>query len=94
MLAEKYIVFCGYSFPDANIHIKYLLKRAQTNRNTPLLVTVINNHAGKKDAEVVQEKDRYTRFLGSSVNYTNKSFQEFSANPLAVIRPLRRDQVR
>ena len=25
----KQIIFCGYSFPDADIHIKYLLKRAQ-----------------------------------------------------------------
>jgi hypothetical protein len=24
----KHIIFCGYSFPDADIHIKYLLKRA------------------------------------------------------------------
>ena len=26
------IVFCGYSFPEADMHIKYLLKRVQTSR--------------------------------------------------------------
>jgi hypothetical protein len=90
----NHIVFCGYSLPDADIHIKYLLKRAQTNRNAPLKVTVINSHPGKKNAEIAQEKDRYTRFLGSTVNYTNKSCQEFANNPLAIIRPLGPDEVR
>ena len=26
------LVFCGYSFPEADMHIKYLLKRVQTSR--------------------------------------------------------------
>jgi SIR2-like domain len=82
----KHIIFCGYSFPDADIHIKYLLKRAQTNRDIPLKVTVINNHPHKKPSEIEQEKDRYARFLGQ-VDYTNKSFEEFAADPVAVIRP-------
>lgn len=83
----KHIVFCGYSFPDADIHIKYLLKRAQTNRDAPLKVTVINNHLHKKPSEIEMEKDRYTRFLGTEVNYTDKSFEEFVADPLAIVRP-------
>jgi hypothetical protein len=83
----KHIIFCGYSFPDADIHIKYLLKRAQTNRTGPLRITVINNHPGKKPAEGQHEEERYKRFLGSSVNYTAKSFEQFAADPLAVMRP-------
>jgi len=82
----NHIVFCGYSFPDADIHIKYLLKRAQTNRTGPLKITVINNHAGKKESEIQQEQDRYKRFLGK-VNYTTKSFEEFVANPIDLVRP-------
>ena len=83
----NHIVFCGYSFPDADIHIKYLLKRAQTNRNDTLKFTVIN-HYDQKDPKVVQEeKYRYTRFLGDKVNYTTLSFENFAAAPLAVIRP-------
>jgi NAD-dependent SIR2 family protein deacetylase len=83
----QHIVFCGYSFPDADIHIKYLLKRAQTNRNAPLKFTVVNNHRGKKVDEAAQEEVRYKRFLGATVNYTTKSFEDFAADPLAVIRP-------
>jgi hypothetical protein len=51
----KHIVFCGYSFPDADIHIKYLLKRAQTNRDSDLTFTVINHHADKDPDLVDQE---------------------------------------
>jgi SIR2-like domain len=82
----KHISFCGYSFPDADIHIKYLLKRAQTNRDKPLAITVINNHPGKDPDMISQEKKRYRRFLGEAVNYTNMSFSDFVTDPLAVVR--------
>jgi hypothetical protein len=83
----NHIVFCGYSFPDADIHIKYLLKRAQTNRVTPLRFTVINHYPRKKKSESDPEQERYQRFLGRNVNYTKTSFQNFIADPLAVLRP-------
>jgi hypothetical protein len=80
-----HIVFCGYSFPDADIHIKYLLKRAQTNRTTPLRFTVINNHSEKKAKEKQDEKYRFGRFLGLRVDYTDLSFEDFAADPMQVI---------
>jgi NAD-dependent SIR2 family protein deacetylase len=79
--AVERIIFCGYSFPDADIHIKYLLKRAQTNRNTQLTFTVINNHPGKASTDIRAEKLRYNRFLGPQVNYTKKSFEDFVRDP-------------
>jgi hypothetical protein len=82
----KHIVFCGYSFLDADIHIKYLLKRAQTNRDTPLTITVINHRAGKDPKISEQEKLRYERFLGGRVNYTALSFADFASDPIAVVR--------
>src|SRR5450759_97556 len=83
----NHVVFCGYSFPDADIHIKYLLKRAQTNRDGPLRFTVVNNFKGKKPYDRQQEEYRYKRFLGSAVRYTGTSFEEFAADPPAVLRP-------
>ena len=59
----NHIIFCGYSFPDADIHIKYLLKRAQTNRDGTLRITVINQHPDKDPELSKQEKQRYERFL-------------------------------
>jgi hypothetical protein len=52
-----------------------------------LKFTVVNNHRGKKADEAAQEEARYKRFLGATVNYTAKSFEDFTADPLAVIRP-------
>ena len=82
----NHIIFCGYSFPDADIHIKYLLKRAQTNRDGTLRITVINQHPDKDPELSKQEKQRYERFLGATVNYTELSFGDFAANPMAVVQ--------
>lgn len=82
----NHIIFCGYSFPEADIHIKYLLKRAQTNRDGQLDFTVINHYVGKQPDEVQQEECRFKRFLGNCVDFTKISFEEFAANPLAVLR--------
>jgi len=90
----KHIVFCGYSFPDADIHIKYLLKRAQTNRKAPLKVTVINHYKNKNADLCKEEEYRYKRFLGDTVTYTKKSFEQFAADPLAVLRPRRATNAR
>ncbi|MBO3445862.1 SIR2 family protein [Clostridium sp. CCUG 7971] len=79
------VVFCGYSFPDADIHIKYMLKRIQTNRNTQLKFIVFNYHKGKKDESMKREEDRYKRFLGKDVIFTKNSFEDFSANPIKFI---------
>jgi hypothetical protein len=81
----KHVIFCGYSFPDADIHIKYLLKRAQTNRQDTLKFTVLNHYRGKDPKAAEEEKCRYERFLGSKVNYTTMSFEDLAANPLAVL---------
>lgn len=88
-----HIIFCGYSFPDADMHIKYLLKRAQTNRDKSqtLRFTVINNPPPKyfktkkeKEQNKVrkeQEKARYERFLGKVTYDMKNTFQYFAANP-------------
>ncbi|WP_042274759.1 SIR2 family protein [[Clostridium] dakarense] len=85
------VVFCGYSFPDADIHIKYMLKRIQTNRNKPLKFIVFNYHNGKKDESMKREEDRYKRFLGKDVIFTKSSFEDFSTNPMKFINDVFKD---
>jgi NAD-dependent SIR2 family protein deacetylase len=82
---SKHIVFCGYSFPDADIHIKYLLKRAQTNRKLPVSYSVVNNHSDKTKEMIELEKNRFARFLGK-VEYTELSFEEFAKNPSKLVK--------
>ena len=90
MRDAEHVVFCGYSFPDADMHVKYLVKRAQLNRNLgtqPLRVTLVNHHPGKPGDLILTELERSRRFLGESVvNDSGLSFQEFTANPLSVLK--------
>ncbi len=76
------IIFCGYSFPDADMHIKYMLKRAEINRDTqPFSVSVINYYSGKSEESITLEEDRYRRFFKGDINYKKISFEEFAQNP-------------
>jgi hypothetical protein len=74
-------IFCGYSFPDADIFIKYLLKRAELDRGATPQVFVINR--GKNWAkEGSEEASRYRRFFKESgrLQLTDLSFEEFARN--------------
>lgn len=84
---SDHVIFCGYSFPDADLHIKYLLKRRQVNSRDymPLKFTVINNYPGKPKEVKDYEFERYVRFLGGNLNYTDLSFEDFAENPEVII---------
>jgi len=76
------LFICGYSFPDADLHFKYLLKRAEVNRKTePPQVYVINHAAGKPKKQYAEEEQRYKRFFkhaGHNVHMTDLSFKSFA----------------
>ena len=81
--AEK-IVFCGYSFCDADLHIKYLLKKAELHRRENTVIYITNNHQNKTQESKNEEENRYKRFFKnkSNVHYTEYSFRDFSENGL------------
>lgn len=75
----KRIIFCGYSFPDADIHIRYLLKRAELYERRGFEIYVINNHNTKSLQEARNEVNRYKRFFKNKelVHYLKGSFEQF-----------------
>lgn len=75
----KRIIFCGYSFPDADIHIRYLLKRAELYNHRGFQVYVINHHRSKSLKEAQNEANRYKRFFKNkgAVHYLKGSFERF-----------------
>lgn len=78
------IIFCGYSFPEADMHIKYLLKRAEVNRmGEAPKVFIVNEHPDKTEQQRQREKDRYERFFREKerVHFTRLSFEKFASNP-------------
>jgi NAD-dependent SIR2 family protein deacetylase len=58
MREVDHVIFCGYSLPDADMHVKYLLKRMQTNRTNAQSVrfTVVNHHPKKTTSQAGEEK--------------------------------------
>lgn len=79
--AER-IFICGYSFPDADLHIKYLLKRAERFRGETPEIYVINNHQSKKDIKHDEEKKRIKRFFkdNDKIHFTELPFEDFAEN--------------
>ena len=75
------IIFCGYSFPDADLYIKFLLKRAELYKQKPFNVIVVNSYKGKLKEKIKLEKDKYNLFFNGEVTYADISFQEFICNP-------------
>lgn len=76
------IIFCGYSFCESDIHIKYLIKKVQLSKSQNMKFTVINNYPDKTADSIMEEKNRYKRFLGNSVIYSRNTFIDFVENPL------------
>jgi hypothetical protein len=76
-------VFCGYSFPDADMHVKYLLKRVQVNSSQPPTLLVVNWPETKERHRASEEEDRYRRFCGTAaeLRYERISFEQFAADP-------------
>lgn len=71
------IFICGYSFPDADLHVKYLLKRSeQFNGATPELLIIDPNTSD-------EFRDRFRRFFKNKdkVLFTGTGFEEFCRTP-------------
>lgn len=79
------LVFCGYSFPDADLHFKYVLKRAEMGRSKPWKISVVN---ARQRSTVMQEaeEERYTRFFSSksTVTFTGMKFETYARSGLPV----------
>lgn len=81
LISAKRIVFCGYSLPDADIHFKYMLKRAELNRTgPPAKIFVVNDHDTKKQDDRSAEIARYRRLFRDpdKIRFKKLSFQDFS----------------
>jgi NAD-dependent SIR2 family protein deacetylase len=78
------ILFCGYSFPDADLHIRYLLKRIEVNQGKTPEIYIFNDHPGKPERTASEERQRYERFFRNrkSVHFLNMSFQNFCCDGL------------
>lgn len=81
LMHAKRFYFCGYSFPDADIHIKYLLKRVEVNGSETPEIVVINHYEGKPRDQRDAELARYRRFFRDTggLDFREQTFEEFCA---------------
>lgn len=81
LLQARRLFFCGYSFPDADIHLKYMLKRAEVNGTVTPEIAVINNFEGKPQEQKDTEFSRYARFFRDSgrLDFREQTFEQFCA---------------
>lgn len=75
------LIFCGYSLPDADIYIKFIIKKAELYKKNPFNVFVLNNHENKNQYRKQWEKEKYNLFFKSPLRYEEISFEEFTENP-------------
>lgn len=69
------VVFIGYSLPDADYHIKYLLQKAMYRRQPPQIV-VVDSKPTDVDRPTVEET-RYKRLFGSDITYYMGGFAKY-----------------
>jgi NAD-dependent SIR2 family protein deacetylase len=83
------IIFCGYSFPDADVHVRYLLKKAEKYEPKARQIFIVNEHEDKADAARGGEWDRYVRFFHDkhAIHWTRLGFQDFAEDPVSVVDP-------
>ena len=89
-LRESDLLILWILFSDADIHIKYMIKRVQTSRKkAPLKFMVFNSYEGKREDSKRKEEERYKRFLGEGVIFTDNSFEEFASDPVRFIKTIK-----
>lgn len=78
------IIFCGYSFPDADLLVRYMFKRIEMNYDPKPEIYVINEYEGKKNEYRSIEELRYRRFFRDKdrVYYLNRTFKDFCRHGL------------
>jgi len=85
-----HLVVCGYSLPDADMHIKYLIKTAQMNRpatNERLRITLVNAYDGRSPEQAEAELQRYRRNFGQEVvRDSGMTFAKFAEDPGTVLK--------
>jgi len=76
------VFFIGYSLPDSDFHVRYLLKKAlYRSQNRPRLAVITSS----RNPESSDLHKRYKRFFGE-IEYYPVGFEEFSDNAIDYLR--------
>jgi hypothetical protein len=68
------IFFIGYSLPESDFHIRYLLKKSLYRKNTHPRIVVVTSPCNAEGSDLYK---RYKRFFGD-IEYHPIGFEKFS----------------
>ena len=68
------IIFIGYSLPDYDLHVKYLLKKALTMNSSKKRLVVVDKEEADKDTSEIE--NRYKRLFGD-IEYLPIGFKRY-----------------
>jgi len=77
---SDYIIFIGYSFPEADIHIRCMLTKAiasAENRPKILVVDYKQDDSQEESAKLNKTRDRYKHLLGETIKFRTYGFEYF-----------------
>jgi len=77
------VFFIGYSIPESDVHIRYLLKKSLYRRDTPPRIVVVTS-AERRKKSAVELRSRYERFFGPTEIYPI-GFEKFSSDVMKYI---------
>jgi hypothetical protein len=77
------VVFIGYSLPDADFHIKYLLQKALYRMPSPQIVVVDYKPSDAK--RPTDEEVRYKRLFGPDIVYHTGGFAKYVDDEMRAI---------
>jgi hypothetical protein len=71
------IFFIGYSLPESDVNVRYLLKKSLYRKNAPVEIYIINTADIDSD-----ERKRYKRLFGSTIKYSQSTAFEYFVEKL------------
>ncbi len=78
------VVFIGYSLPDADFHIKYLLQRGLNHNPQPKIVVV--DYKAQDAARPTEEEVRFKRIFGPDITYLTNGFCRYVDEMMGVVQ--------
>ena len=87
---SDYLVFLGYSFPDADLHLKYIIKKALQFKPKSREIIVIEKEFNSElsnvfDSKLLEVYLRYERIL-KNFNFIPIGFENFSISPFKYLK--------
>ena len=86
MANSDYLIFIGYSFPDADLHLKYIIKKAfQFQKKSRKIIVIEKEFKDGPDLKLLDTYIRYERIF-KEFYFIPIGFEKFVESPFKYIK--------